>query len=227
MAQWNSTAEACSKEETWSTCFLRRAYGSAGYDCSQLGSLNCTAPTFGGPVTDPHVFYGAYNIYSKWILPHIYAPKPVSADWVPPSPAVNTLFSNWSDALYALKSQTALAELVLALSGPGLPRLTPSSLLSAVISHYGLNAAADEALLDILPVDLTLLDTEVTFYSTQLSSLLAGLLENVMGEKGKFGFMFLARKGQMMADTEEDVERLMASLAGSLVTGLQTEASGG
>ena len=63
MSQWNATAEACDKGEMWSTCFLRRAYGSAGYDCSRLGSLNCTAPHFGGPVTDPQVFYAAYNIY--------------------------------------------------------------------------------------------------------------------------------------------------------------------
>ena len=68
MSQWNSSAEACGKGETWSTCFLRRAYGSAGYDCSRLGSLNCTAPLFGGPITDPQIFYGAYNIYSKHIL---------------------------------------------------------------------------------------------------------------------------------------------------------------
>ena len=64
MSQWNST-EACNKGEIWSTCFLRLAYGSARYDCSRLGSLNCTAPTFGGPVTDPQIFYGAYNIYGK------------------------------------------------------------------------------------------------------------------------------------------------------------------
>ena len=68
MSQWNST-EACNKGETWSACFLRLAYGSAKYDCSRLGSLNCTAPSFGGPVTDPQIFYGAYNIYGKRILP--------------------------------------------------------------------------------------------------------------------------------------------------------------
>ena len=76
MSQWNFTAEGCGKGETWSTCFLRLAYGSAGYDCSRLGSFNCTAPTFGGPVTDPQVFYGAYNIYSKRILLSIYETEP-------------------------------------------------------------------------------------------------------------------------------------------------------
>ena len=136
--------------------------------------------------------------------------------------------SNWSDALYALKSQSAIAELVLALSAPGTPRLTPTSLLSAVISHYGLDAAADGALLNILPVDLTLLDTTVTFYSTQLSAVLAGLVETVMAQKGKLGFVMLAQGGLMMAaSTEENVARLEGSFAGSLVPGLQTEADGG
>lgn len=141
-------------------------------------------------------------------------------------PAVNAYFSNWSDALYALKSQTAIAELALALSGPNLPRLTPSSLLSAIVSHYGLNAAADEALLDILPTDLTLLDTSVTFYSTQLSALLAGLLENVMSERGKLGFLFLVKGGMMMrVETVEDKGSLERSLAGGYVAGVATEAA--
>lgn len=65
MFHWNSTTKTCEPGEIWSTCFLRLAYGSAGYDCSMLGSLNCTAPRLGGPVQDAHVFYGAYNIYGK------------------------------------------------------------------------------------------------------------------------------------------------------------------
>lgn len=63
MFNWNFTTTTCQPGEIWSTCFLRLAYGSAGYDCSTLGSLNCSAPRLGGPVTDAHVFYGAYNIY--------------------------------------------------------------------------------------------------------------------------------------------------------------------
>lgn len=65
MFRWNSTAQGCKKGEIWSTCFLRLAYGSTGYDCSRLGSLKCTGPQFDGPVTDPQVFYAAFNIYGK------------------------------------------------------------------------------------------------------------------------------------------------------------------
>ena len=65
MVSWNYTAKPCKPGEMWSTCFLRLAYGSGGYDCSRLGSLNCTAPQLGGPITDAQVFYGAYNIYGK------------------------------------------------------------------------------------------------------------------------------------------------------------------
>ena len=65
MFNWNFTTKTCEQGEIWSTCFLRLAYGSAGYDCSTLGSLNCSAPRLGGPVQDAHVFYGAYNIYGK------------------------------------------------------------------------------------------------------------------------------------------------------------------
>lgn len=65
MFTWSFRTETCEHEETWSTCFLRLAYGSAGYSCSTLGSLNCSAPRLGGPVTDTRVFYGAFNIYGK------------------------------------------------------------------------------------------------------------------------------------------------------------------
>ena len=65
MMKWNSSTTTCKPQEIWSSCFLRLAYGSAGYDCSTLGSLNCTAPRLGGPVTDPRIFYGAYNIYGR------------------------------------------------------------------------------------------------------------------------------------------------------------------
>ena len=65
MFTWNFTTKTCEPGEIWATCFLRLAYGSAEYDCSTLGSLNCSAPRLGGPVTDAHVFYGAFNIYGK------------------------------------------------------------------------------------------------------------------------------------------------------------------
>lgn len=65
MFNWIFTTKTCEPGEIWSTCFLRLAYGSAEYDCSTLGSLNCTAPRFGGPVTDARVFYGAFIIFGK------------------------------------------------------------------------------------------------------------------------------------------------------------------
>lgn len=72
MFNWNFTTKTCEDGEIWSTCFLRLAYGSAGYDCSTLGSLNCSAPRLGGPVTDAHVFYGAFNIYGKQYARHTH-----------------------------------------------------------------------------------------------------------------------------------------------------------
>lgn len=65
MFNWNFTTTSCEDGEIWSTCFLRLAYGSARYDCSRLGSLNCSEPQLGGSVTDARVFYGAFNIYGK------------------------------------------------------------------------------------------------------------------------------------------------------------------
>lgn len=65
MFNWSFTTKTCEPGEIWATCFLRLAYGSAKYDCSTLGSSKCSAPRLGGPVTDAHVFYGAFNIYGK------------------------------------------------------------------------------------------------------------------------------------------------------------------
>lgn len=62
---WNFTTKACELGEIWSTCFLRLAYRTPEYDCSTLGNSKCSAPRLGGPVTDAHVFYGAFNIYGK------------------------------------------------------------------------------------------------------------------------------------------------------------------
>lgn len=71
MFNWNFTTKTCEPGEIWSTCFLRLAYGSAGYDCSILGSLHCSAPRLGGPIQDARVFYGAFNIYGKH-APHTH-----------------------------------------------------------------------------------------------------------------------------------------------------------
>ena len=118
-----------------------------------------------------------------------------------------------------------MSELVRNLSVPGAPRLTPTSLLTAVISHYGLDAAADETLMDILPDDPNKLDTSVTFYSTQVSVLLAELLLNVMSDRTMLGFLWFAKGGKMMAYTGESLKNLEASLAGRLPVGATTESS--
>lgn len=133
--------------------------------------------------------------------------------------AVNTYLTNWSNALYALKSQPAISQLALTLGADGiagLPPLTSSSLLSATISHYGLDTAADEALDSILPSGnkATKLDTNVTYYSTQLSSLLGEVLEGLSGDFWNGWFLLLASHGQMMAYTGEDLQNLEAGLAG-------------
>ena len=47
-----------------------------------------------------------------------------------------------------------------------------------------------------------------------------------MSEKGKLGFMFLARGGKMMGYSNESEKRLRANMAGSGVTWAATEASG-
>ncbi|KAM0794009.1 hypothetical protein BDR22DRAFT_49925 [Usnea florida] len=207
MMNWNSSTTTCKPQEIWSSCFLRLAYGSAGYDCSTLGSLNCTAPRFGGPVTDPHIFYGAYNIY-----------------------AINTYFLTWETALYALKSQPAIAQIAQLLGAngaPGLPRLTTSSLLSALLPKYGLDPAVDSALADILPVgpQATSLDTNATYYSTQLAQLLAQTLKDLMTDFLNGNFLYLAMGGQMMAYTGESEANLEASLAGTPVAQVATDAN--
>ncbi|KAF6220408.1 hypothetical protein HO133_002840 [Letharia lupina] len=196
MFNWNFTTKTCEQGEIWSTCFLRLAYGSAGFDCSTLGSLNCSAPRLGGPVTDAHVFYGAFNIY-----------------------AINTYFTTWESALYALKSQPAIAQLAQILGADGLPPLTTSSLLAATVSNYGLDAAADQALVSILPSGrrATRLDTDVTYYSTQLAALLGQLLGALSGDFLNGEYLVLADHGQMMAYTGESLQRLEASLAGAVV----------
>lgn len=204
MMKWNSSTTACKPEEIWSSCFLRLAYGSDGYDCSTLGSLNCTAPRLGGPVTDPRIFYGAYNIY-----------------------AINLYFLTWETALYAIKSQSAIAEVAQILGAAGLPRLTIPSLLSALLSKYGLDPAVDLALTDILPSGhkAISLDTTATYFSTQLAQLLAQMLKALMTDFQNGDFLYLATDGKMMAYTGEDQANLEANLAGTAVAQVATEAN--
>ena len=62
----------------------------------------------------------------------------------------------------------------------------------------------------------------MTYYSTQLATLLAGLLQSLMSDPYKLGFLLLAGGGQMMAYTGESLERLESSLAGTLVNSAAT-----
>ena len=147
----------------------------------------------------------------------------------PPSLAVNTYFLTWETALYAFKSQSAIAELAQLLGAngaTGLPRLTTSSLLVALVSKYGLDPAVDLALTDILPVgpQATTLDTSVTYYSTQLAQLLAQMLKALMTDFMNGDFLYLASGGQMMAYTGESEAALEASFAGTAVAQVATEA---
>ena len=136
---------------------------------------------------------------------------------------MNQYFTTWTTAIYALKSQPAISAMALTLSRPGLPRLTPSSLLTAVVTTYGLNPAADSALINLLPTGkkAPLLDTSVTYYSTQLAGLLADMLADVMSEAGKLGFILFAMGGALMRYPGESI----AGLEGRLSVGTQGVAS--
>lgn len=141
--------------------------------------------------------------------------------------AVNTYLTTWSTALYALTSQSAISQLALVLGAndaPGLPRLTISSLLAAVITNYGLDSATDEALISILPSGskATDLDTTVPFYSTQLSTLLGDILKNSSAEFWNGDFLLLASHGQMMAYTGESLQGLEAGLAGTEIVSAES-----
>ncbi len=141
--------------------------------------------------------------------------------------AINTYLTTWSTALYALKSQPAISQLALTLGADGvagLPPLTSSSLLAAIVSQYGLDAAADESLISILPSGrkATRLGTSVTYYSTQLATLLQELLMGLSGEFGNGDFLWLAQHGEMMAYTGESLARLEARLAGEEVASVES-----
>ncbi|KAL9070655.1 MAG: hypothetical protein Q9161_004709 [Pseudevernia consocians] len=139
-------------------------------------------------------------------------------------PATTTATTNSSapNSLYALQSQPAIAQLAQILGADGvggLPPLTTSSLLADLISQHGLDTAADQAFVSILPSGskATRLDTNVTYYSTQLATLLGQLLESLSSDFWNGYFLLLAQHGQMMAYTGESLSRLEASLAGTPV----------
>ena len=153
-----------------------------------------------------------------------------SLTYVNPLLAINSYFLTWETALYALKSQPAIAEMAQLLGANGaigLPRLTTSSLLVDLLGKYGLDPAVDSALGDILPVgpQATSLDTSATYYSTQLAQLLAQVLKDLMTDFLSGNFLYLAMGGQMMNYTGESEANLEASLAGTTVAQVATDAN--
>lgn len=87
------------------------------------------------------------------------------------------------------------------------------------MNKYGLDAAADGALVSILPSGsrAARLDTDVTYYSTQLAGLLGDVLAGLSGDFWNGEFLLLAQHGAMMAYTGESLARLEAVLAGAVV----------
>ena len=70
LTQWvmNWTNEnKCYQTEPFSTCFLR-LNGFWGLDCSQIAPNACVAPQDPNLVTEPEIFYVAYNIYGKHLV---------------------------------------------------------------------------------------------------------------------------------------------------------------
>lgn len=63
-----SGSNCCSSRESWSTCFLRLASGTAGYQCDDMSPTFCTnAPQLSekiGPDIRPQVMYVIHAIFS-------------------------------------------------------------------------------------------------------------------------------------------------------------------
>lgn len=96
------------------------------------------------------------------------------------------------------------------------------------MDRYGLDGAADGALVSILPSGsrAARLDTDVTYYSTQLAALLGRVLGGLSGDFWNGWFLLLARYGQMMAYTGESLARLEAGLEGTEVESVTTLENG-
>jgi len=216
MFNWNKTTTTCSPEEIWSDCFLRLAFEAPGYDCSTIGSIFCSAVQLGQTPSEAHAFYAAYNIYGIQVFSFSASSKCTLADRSILL-AVWRYFSNWQTALFAFKSQQAIARLVSILNVPGAPKLTVNSLLAAIVGNYGLDPAVDEALIDILPSGPKAepLNTNQQYMSTQLAGLLGDILMLLSTDFRNGYFLFLVRHGQMMTDTTESLQNLEANLAGT------------
>lgn len=212
MFNWNFTTKTCNRTEIWSNCFLREADGTAGNDCSKLGSVSCPAPALATQPIDAHTFYGAYNIYGERCNDSQRLNIKAKAIVVPA--AVEQYLSVWQTAIYAIGSQPAINNLVSTLSGAG-PKITVEALLAAIVQGFGLDQSIDEAFVSILPSGRksTPLDVSVAYMSTQLGALLAQMLLDLSTDFYNGYFLLLAQHGQLMTYTGESLQRLEASLA--------------
>ena len=135
--------------------------------------------------------------------------------------AIAQYFSNWQTALYAQQSQPAIKNIASILSKLTDPRLTVSSLLSAVIDNYSVNNEIDQWLIAMLPSGkaATSLDMSQIYMATQLGDLLTKLLMDMNTDFQGGGFSLFAQHGQMMNMTTNWVNTLEDSLAGMNVSG--------
>ena len=212
MFHWNVLSN-CKQSEIWSSCFLNLAFEGTEYDCSMLGSLNCTAPELGEVPHEAHAFYGAYNI---WGMHKCLFLTLSTSQGLILGTAVEQYFLIWQTALYATSSQPAINNIVQILDVKGAPILTVSSLLSSIVTHYGINSGADELLVSMLPVGkkASPLDMGQTYMSPQLGDLLSDTLLTVMTDPLKMGFLLLVRDGQMMQNSTKLLSQLKANIAG-------------
>ena len=133
--------EVCAPQEYWSTCLLRSVYQIAGancthvgpgtqscvpFDCANLNSTTCMQPmtTNRTDVTTPEAqgWYAAWNVYS--VHHHIVA---------------------WASAINTPSSESA----ILAAINPRIGN-TAASVLKTLLSQYGLNPSADNAIAQLL-----------------------------------------------------------------------------
>ncbi|KAG8528247.1 uncharacterized protein KY384_007164 [Bacidia gigantensis] len=136
---WNETyrLETCAPTQLWSTCFLNLAYTNntrqtitraniTAHDCSSLdgnSSTNgCPPPPANATLFTSRSYYAVLNIYN--VQHHIFV---------------------WAQAINASASLPGIA----AIAAQAVPT-TPNSLLQSIIREFGINQAADDALVNLL-----------------------------------------------------------------------------
>lgn len=133
--------ETCAPFESWSYCLMRSVYASVGtnciqqapgvekcdpFDCSSLNSTTCIYPRTSNRTGLTRLqaasWYGVWNVY-----------------------AVHNHFANWAAALNRTSSEHAILLAV----NPHKSN-TVDSVLTSVITHYGINTNADRGILTLL-----------------------------------------------------------------------------